>query len=539
MRTASLRSGGGFNQAAARPLSVSGRPPLLRCLVAVAMLPLFSRSETITIRVDVDRVVREDFWGVGVEWSAYPWWDLSEQDWDTVFKRVEYLRLPMTRVMQDAFYYCKGWDNGQPIYDFESRLATKLYKLLDWCESNNCRVIFGEWGHPQDKDKLTLANTDPRWPRLFCDCLEELVRRRGYSCIQAVNLINEPHGWWARVPGGYLEWRQVMQNLAKELEARGLAGRLPICMPDGERLWTTKILKDDALRSHAGVYDEHWYVTAADVRAGIIELRAREQRRQINRHDPTKPYLIGELGLVDGKTEDDKQPNVHKFWYGVAMADAATQLIRGGVSGIIAWDLDDAMHFVGDGDIMTSLEDAVPADAYARRKVWGMWNSLGAENGDPEDENLRPWFFAWSLFSRYFPAGCETLECDAASVPLLHVAAARTPTGDGRHHLTIVIVNNDERPHVVRLVAPGLREAASFARYEYFDRDGDNRVDSWPSTTDAAGGDRFPTPSAELTETRLAKGMEVALAGQGIVLLTTIDRQPVLLGAGAAATSSD
>jgi hypothetical protein len=67
------------------------------------------------------------------------------------------------------------------------------------------------------------------------------------------------------------------------------------------------------------------------------------------------------------------------------MADAAIQMIRGGMSGFLAWDLDDSMHFYGDGgESMNALSDVLPDNAYEKRKVWGFWNIVGAEHGDPE-----------------------------------------------------------------------------------------------------------------------------------------------------------
>ena len=106
-----------------------------------------------TIYVDAGDVVQDNFLGVGVQWSSYPWWDVSDEDWDKVFKRVEYMRLPFVRVMLDAFWYCRGFDkNGRPTYDWNTSYMKKLCKLLDWCEENGAVVLIGEWGRPEGKD---------------------------------------------------------------------------------------------------------------------------------------------------------------------------------------------------------------------------------------------------------------------------------------------------------------------------------------------------------------------------------------------------
>ena len=46
-------------------------------------------------------------------------------------------------------------------------------------------------------------------------------------------------------------------------------------------------------------------------------------------------------------------------------------------------------------------------------KIWGMWNILGEEVfGDASQEELRPWYYTWSLMCRHFPAGCDVLACE-------------------------------------------------------------------------------------------------------------------------------
>ena len=44
------------------------------------------------------------------------------------------------------------------------------------------------------------------------------------------------------------------------------------------------------------------------------------------------------------------------------------------MSGFIAWDLDDSMHFYQDGgESMNCLTDVAPDNAYEMRKMWGFW----------------------------------------------------------------------------------------------------------------------------------------------------------------------
>lgn len=470
-----------------------------------------------TVRIDFAEPVTTEYLGIGVQWASYPWFELSPEDWDKVVRRVEFLRLPLARVMVDAFWYCRGLDDdGRPIFDWDTPYMRKLYQLLDFCERNGTAVMLGEWHRPMGTG-LDLASADPRWTHLVGACVAHLVQDRKYTCIRYYNLINEPHGSWSNITPE--DWRTALLNLEQEFRRRGLDRRIPIAAPDGDRDLTTRALRDPDLRRLTGIYDEHWYVFREEIRRGLLELYAREQLRQIRRADPGKPFILGELGIMDGKTERDQNPDVFRFWYGLAMADAAIQTLRAGVSGVIAWNLDDAMYFLGDGEeYMNALTDQPPPDAYERRKIWGMWNILGAEHGQPEEELLRPWFFAWAALARTFPAGCRPVEVAATGIPGLRVAAAQLASPSA---YSIAIVNHDKWPRRLRLVAPAATAAVTLEEWRYIDADGDDRVDDWPMTADAAGRDIFPRPTGQHRDVRLTDGLTLDVPAGALLILTT------------------
>ena len=479
-----------------------------------------------TVSVDAGGVLVQSFLGVGVEWSPYPWWDVSQADWDKVFRRLEFMRLPLTRVMLDTFWYCQGFDqNGDPIYTWDTPFMKKLYTLLDWCERNNTVVIIGEWGRPNGRD-LDLAADDPRWIRIVSDFVEYMLNQKGYTCLKYYNLVNEPHGSWSGVT--WNEWYTAITNLQAEFKKRGLIEKITIAAPDGDRNFTTKCLKLDKLTELTGIYDEHWYVAALEVERGLLELYTREQLRQIRKTDPGKPFILGEIGLVDGKNKNDQQLNVYNFWYGVSMADAAVQLIRGGADGFIAWDLDDSMHFCGDGgESMNALSDVLPDDAYKRRKIWGFWSILGAENGTPEDEQLRPWYYPWAVLTRAFPAGCQPLETESSGITDLRVGAARIPT-DGGYHLSFAVVNNSKWQRRVKIYVPKIAGMTDLGVYEYFDSNNDNKVDSWPKVVNEKGVDIYPKAAKTRMKVNIGAGFVVDLPSKGVVVLTSLEHgEPV------------
>jgi hypothetical protein len=353
------------------------------------------------------------------------------------------------------------------------------------------------------------------------DFLEYMLNEKKYTCIKYYNLVNEPHGSWSNI--SWDQWTTAIDNLSKELAKRGLTEKIKIASPDGDRKYTTRVLQHERTRSHTAIYDEHWYVFAWEIENGLLELYTRDQLRQINNIDPGKLFFLGEIGLLDDKNKNDQQLHVYDFWYGVAMADAAAQMIRGGMSGFLAWDLDDAMHYCGDGgESMNALSDVLPADAYEKRKIWGFWNSQGAEHGSPDDENLRPWFYTWSLLGRYFPPGSEILEVQDSWIYRLRIAAAKIPQNQ-KHHLSFAAVHNGGGKRTAQIVVPGAKQKVTLARFDYFDTNNDNKVDSWQKVIDSRGNDIFPKPTAILNDVDLTSGLTLEFPSKGVIILTTME----------------
>src|SRR5690606_8907184 len=104
----------------------------------------------------------------------------------------------------------------------------------------------------------------------------------------------------------------------------------------------------------------------------------------------SKPFFMGEVGMLTGKNNQDQQTLIDTFQYGVWMADFVIQSMRAGQAGTIAWDLDDAMHTSGYKGPGNDVNDY-------HWKVWGFWDSFGTAKGKPELENMRPWYYTWSL----------------------------------------------------------------------------------------------------------------------------------------------
>ena len=487
--------------------------------LSFALQGLTLRAESTLVQVRDQPLSGAPFLGFGVQWSAYPWCDPTEEDWQRVFERLDYMRVPMVRCMVRAYWYCEGFDkSGKPIYDWNSVRMKKLYRLLDYCESRHVPVIIGEWDDPasdEDRqdvqaDKLQsydIEETDPRWSIMICDFLQYLTSEHGYTCLKYYNLINEPNGGWSGC-ADFGRWKQGVLNLNKELIKRGLDKQIELIGPDAtwqkDHYWVELAVAQ--LAPQLAAYEVHEYAPIADVESGLLEQHFRFKKQYIERYDPNgkkKPFFMGEVGMgargpVEPRGGEDSHPNIYDHIYGVWMADYLVQCSRAGMDGAIAWMLDDAMH------IMKDKDSAWPDLDRVLWKKWGFFNSMAEEIGYPKDAALRPWFYTWSLMSRTFPPGSKMVRCDYDHQPGLRVVAGRTP--DSR--TTYVFVNDCEHDKELLIKDPYQTSGNVWARYQYFP--GDSPVNE----------NGYPVAESKNLELDLIDGVTFTLPARGVLFLT-------------------
>lgn len=261
-----------------------------------------------------------------------------------------------------------------------------------------------------------------RWVEMSVDYLNFLVCDLGFDCIRHFIIFNEPDGSWASTNGDYDLWRSMAQRFDAEMARYpDLKRKVSLAAPDVVMSYRNPASEYDAagwvarsaqdLGAQVGVYDVHAYPGQYEVRSGAYA----EKLRRIRAEVPVgKKLILGEAGYKYSAPEDsllkaeyDRRVVGHPFtkgsdcnmlcydyFYGLDMPLLAMEVMNNGLSGVAAWMLDDAMHSNGDSG---RTEDV---------KIWGMWNILGEEVfGDASQEELRPWYYTWSLMCRCFPAG--------------------------------------------------------------------------------------------------------------------------------------
>lgn len=508
---------------------------ILYTLLSTVLLAMFgcekSSEQTVKneIVIDTDHVIRKGYYGGAVQWEPNDYDAMNDEQWQRLFNRVEYMKLGYIRCVISPYTYCLGIKEGKPQYVWKSdcvptsnqpnavrgksagadknkenftdadwlKLAQRqwadLLKILDFCEKHNIDVMFGDWWFPADEKFFFMATDDPQYARIITDCVEYLVKEKGYTCIKEYNMGNEVN----LNPPGYTweKWSAGIKNIYKNFEEAGLSKTLKIVGPDGGYwgdLWFNNTINE--LDKEVQILDYHWYINNDWLLTNRVEDEMRIMRFFTSLNSPQKPIIFGEVGVRDGhNTYTDQHKGIDTYEYGVGMADILIQSMRAGWSGIVAWDMDDAMHYHNTGDL----------------KEWGFWNSVGSSKGKPETENIRPWFYTWSLLSRNFPKGSDILHTNSFRDNGLNCVAVKTPDGD----ISFAIVNNTDFAQSVNIKIPTINNQVSVDRYVYFEQD--RPVDN----------DSLPVVKEKIKNVNFKDGVDLNFFGKGFILLTTIGNE--------------
>lgn len=477
-----------------------------------------------SITVDTDFIIQSNYYGGAVQWEPNDVDSMDDARLERLFKRVDFMKLGYIRCIIRPYTYCLGFKDNVPQYIWDEnailvsansdvdrgrvmglpknkkfsdtewhRLAQRqwndLLQILTFCEEKGIDVMFGDWWNPNDKNFYFLTPEDPVYARIIADCVDHLVNVKKFTCIKQYNMgnevnINPPAYTWEK-------WSTGIKNLYAEFKVKGLQDKIVIVGPDGgywQNLWFN--LTIDELKEEVGVLDYHWYIDKDWLLTNRVEDEMRTMRFFAALNAPGKPMVFGEVGVRDGhNTHTDQHNGIGTFEYGVGMADILIQSMRAGWSAATAWDMDDAMHYHETGDV----------------KVWGFWNSVGEKQGKPEDEQIRPWYYVWSLLSRNFPKGSDILYSNSFRDNGLNCVAVRTPNGD----ISFAIVNNTDFEQNITLKIPNIVNKPSVNKYVYFEND--RPVDN----------DSFPVVKEQIKEVDFSKGLSISFPGQGFVLIST------------------
>lgn len=220
----------------------------------------YAASQTV-VSVDAKQIINEGYIGNGAQWDPYQLdygkgrLDISEADWKKMYDRLDFMRPQFIRVMTNTTSVM------QDGVLYPERGLEHLSHILDYCQSRDVTVMFGDWGGGMvDARKEVIREKNLS---AAAEYVRFLIEEKGYSCIKYYNLVNEPNGYWSSTDGKYSLWARAIRFFYGELQKNKLAGKLSVVGPDAA-IWTA----DEAwwvdscathLKDEIGLYDIHTY----------------------------------------------------------------------------------------------------------------------------------------------------------------------------------------------------------------------------------------------------------------------------------------
>lgn len=461
------------------------------------------------VEVDTNVVISKGYIGNGAQWDPYQLdyghgrMAISDADWLKMYNYLDFMRPQFIRVMMNTTSVMED-DKLDTSKRFEN-----ISGILNYCQSRGVSVMFGDWGWGM----VDAADSTIHTKKLLAAAkyVDFLKKEKGYSCIKYYNMVNEPNGYWSSTDGNFSLWAEAIDVVYKEFGQLNLLDSLAIVGPDVAVWDTDEVWWIDScatrLKDKIGLYDIHTYPSKITVNSGDYTALISAYKSAAPKD---KKMVMGELGFkyiepADSllskenirralskkyASVDDSQMFVYDHMYGTDMADALFQIVNAGFSGSVAWMVDDAMHGKESPD---------------KLKIWGFWNIFGDEFFGTEEEVVRPWFYAWSLITRYMPAGSTVYKVEISGNSSVKAIAVEK---DGKYMLALV--NVDKTAKNILLRSRTLPLLANVKRFIY--RENNLRK---------AGFGLLPETENEMLD--LSGGERLNMEGETLLVYTNFD----------------
>ena len=341
--------------------------------------------------------------------------------WNTVCRRIEGMGIKRMRVMVMPSWWepVNDNDNSNTIAWQNLTLASvemqSLYKTLDLAEKNNIEITIVMWGchkycnHIIDKrfrssDIYFLADGNStedwcvpsknieEWAETTSAILQHLILHKGYTCIKAFTMMNEPS--WAYKIDGKVDgehYALMCHALNARLIRDGVRDKLKFNLSDDAENINFLRHSVESVDDIADCYNSHTYKFGYETPNSEIEAW---ERANIEVVKPTsKRHFIGEYGS-NQTVGSSRQKDIDLYERGVLMTRIALSLMNAGAAGVSYWSLLDQYYTF--------------ADSYGSMQQLGLWRSAKSEyqsepyyNDIECDFELRPQYWAYGLLTRH------------------------------------------------------------------------------------------------------------------------------------------
>lgn len=480
--------------------------------VAAAMLPTAvaapQRDDLVTVAVDTQDVVQEDYLGIGV--NVIPWslmdnttrYGYDDADWEVDVERIRTLQPKVARL----WFQIDWMELEKGRYDFESPEMQVVYRYLDAFEEAGTEVLFNfgwkvggevhDWfNYPGVAKPYESAPADlEAYGESASAVLHELVEQRGYDNVKYLTFYNEPNGSWdfegpADQKKHYADMARAVHD---QLVTDGLRDSVEIWGPEevGAPDWT-KYMADNA-GDVFDAYSFHLYGEAYASLPGFIE-----QRRSVI---GDAPLNLTEMGWTNPGT------SVWETGYANYVIGSA----NGGVHSNLVWQLNGVMTDDPAGDT---------------NGAFNLWDSviLGIEPTAA--------FYEAGALMRYVPEHSTVLRTTSSDED---VRATAFRSAEGEYTVLVETKGDVAKDVRVELTGAEAPKNARFNRIAFTDADGDPEANALLpassgtiATRGAAKGARTFTDTAALPAVH---GYAIYTQADPAVQVALDEVQPVVTG---------
>lgn len=425
--------------------------------------------------------------------QGFTTWDTDL--WNTTTSRIKQMRPGLVRIVFYRDWFNPSGNAGE--YTWESTYMQEAIRVLKFYESEGIAVMTGIW-NPALLTSPSIENNDAfitsdKFATLQADLIEYLLKTKALKNIKYYAPLNEPLAYYS-----FDAWSLMIKNLHKKLIAYKLPTQL-LVGADSWDDWTQYAAQYNPLELSA--YEYHHYLNAGTqmLLGGGLETYLRDYVAKVRAIDATKPIFLSEAApdRASGNGVDywylfNKVGNPYnptQYSYGLNALDYGIQAARAGNSAVLMWAL----------------------DGYGASKDPGMWNVAGDNGG----MKLRPWYYTWSLLSRYFPAGNTEILMMSQPDDEVRILGAKIMLADSNSaHFSFALVNKTSHSKCIKIRLPAYCGLAAFDSYTYSeDKQGD--------------GVSLTLPKVSASSVRLSDGYQVIVPANSGMVLTTMENAPV------------
>lgn len=394
----------------------------------------------------------------GSAWGGHPPAE-DEAAWQQIYRHADWLGLDWCRVEVEQRMY----EPNRKQFDWDNPEMRILYRILDWCQQRRADVFLQQmWGNvawntfpPWRDDPAQRVHSGPLSMDDYAEGLaalvEHLVKRKGYTCIRSLCIVNEPGyawSWWRRPPMVAMPLEPGLAAVRKALDKRGLEN-VPLCGPDWTDLPALEPEKID-FDPLVGAYDIHSYWANFDGREGGYPLAQAEKRLAdwaAWAHARNKPMFLSELGSMAFGWQGDN-PGPASYTAGLKDVELVIRGLNVGVDAFNRWS------FVNRGDLDGQWQ---MIDTFDRKRK----KLLGKITPHPNS------YFMYGLLTRFTAKHSQVLKCTVDGGRLgryqrVFAACLRSPKGQ----LTLLVVNDADSPWETTFTLTGLGRAGTLYRYQ-------------------------------------------------------------------------